>query len=310
MRRNFSAPTSASVILASRNEGAMLRRTLESMEKAAGDLPFEVIVVDDGSTDGSVSPDFSFPFPLRILQTKGLGVAPARNAGARAATGEMLVFCDAHISVPPGWLDSLACSLEDSQCQGITPGIGSLEPDGFLALYQIAASAPRRAVGCGRTFRTLGENTWLPMHDSPRECPVLSGGCFALRRWVWEQVGGYEEAFRGYGYDEEEISLKLWLRGFRLMTAPEVTILHQFRPAAPYPILGRDRLGNQLYGGLCHFSNQRLGRLLALLSRYPDFGEIRREVFGAEDWIQKREAYQRARVHDDDWYFQKFSLDL
>lgn len=299
--------SSASIILASRNEGAMLQRTLDSMMSASCQLPFEIIVVDDGSTDASVSSSFSSGSPVRMICTPGLGVAPARNAGARIAAGEILVFCDAHISVPDGWLDILSRTLDEEHCAAVTPGIGHLEPNDFIALYRIAASAPLHAVGCGRVFRTLISNTWLPMHGAPKECPILSGGCFAVRRDVWERVGGYEDAFRGYGYDEEEISLKLWLFGFRLMTAPDVTVLHRFRPAAPYQILGRHALHNQMYAALCHFNDARTERLLYSLRYCPEFEEARLEVFTAENIKKKREVYRAARVYGDDWYFQKFS---
>ncbi len=304
-------PSCASVILASRNEGAMLRRTLESIQRADCQIPYEVILVDDGSTDGSVPREpFDHQVPLRVIRTAGLGVAPARNAGARLAQGEMLVFCDAHISVPAGWLDALARTLEEEGCDAITPGIAPLEPKAYLPLHKIAASAPLHSVGCGRVFDTLVHNAWLPKHDHPVECPILSGGCFAVRREVWERVGGYEDAFRGYGYDEEEISLKLWLFGYRLMTVPEVVILHQFRPAAPYPIVGGDMIHNRVYTGLCHLGEARMQRLWNHMRAHPDFEASLREAFTPENLRTKREAYRAARVYDDDWYFHRFAPAL
>ncbi len=302
---------SASVILASRNEGALLSQTLSSILGASCKTPCEIIVVDDGSIDGSISSAPLVPgAPVRIIRTPGLGVAPARNAGARLATGDMLVFCDAHISVCDGWLDALARALEEERCDAVTPGIGALEPGKFISLHQLVSSAPLNAVGCGRVFRTLIDNTWLPIHNSPMECPILSGGCFAVRRDVWRHIGGYEDAFRGYGYDEEEISLKLWLFGYRLMTAPKVVIRHKFRPAAPYPITSEDMMFNRMYAALCHMSDERTERLLDTMRRHPEFESAKREVFTADNIKAKREAYRAARKHDDDWYFRKFAPAL
>lgn len=304
-------PVSASVILASRNEGPLLRRTVDSMLNAACRISYEIIVVDDGSRDeSSVLGICSSQSPVHFIRTPGLGVAPARNAGARLATGEMLVFCDAHITVPAGWLDQLARTIRDEVCDAVTPGIGPLDPKDYILARKIAASAPLNAVGCGRVFSSLIANTWLPKHDTPRECPILSGGCFAVKRRVWEQVGGYEDAFRGYGYDEEEISLKLWLFGYRLMTAPETVILHKFRAVAPYPIANEDFFHNRIYAAMCHFSNDRTERLLNHMRYYPKLGLIRHQVFTPENLKNKREAYMAARIYDDDWYFRKFSPHL
>ncbi len=302
---------SASIVMSSRNEGILLSRTLASMMNAACEMPHEIIVVDDGSTDGSVS---AVPFvgaaPVRTVRTPGLGVAPARNAGALLATGDMLVFCDAHISVCDGWLDAMARTLEEERSDAVTPGIGPLDPMDFIPLYKLAFSAPLSAVGCGRVFRTLIENTWLPMHTCPMECPILSGGCFAVRSDAWRHIGGYEDAFRGYGYDEEEISLKLWLFGYRLMTAPSAVILHKFRSAAPYRIVSEDMMFNRMYAALCHMGSERTERLLDTMRNLPGFESIRRTVFTEDNLKMKRETYRAARVYDDDWYFRKFSPHL
>ncbi len=304
-------PDTASIIIASRDEGVMLQRTLDSIRNAACAMPYEIIVVDDGSRTTILDTDLIAPgLPLRVIRLPGLGVAPARNAGARLAKGNILVFCDAHITVPDGWLDAFARTLVQADCHAVTPGIGPMEPETYLPLYKIAASAPVYAVGCGRIFNTLYSNTWLPRHASPRECPILSGGCFAVLRDVWRQSGGYEDAFRGYGYDEEEISIKLWLFGYRLMTAPDITILHKFRQSAPYQIITADMLHNRMYAALCHFNRARTERMLAEMRDLPEFHVIRSEVFTLANLQAKQAAYRAKRVHDDDWYFHKFALNL
>ncbi len=303
--------TSASIIIASRDEGIRLKQTLDSIINASGRIPYEIIVVDDGSTDNSV-PDsiLSSGPPVQVIRTPGMGVAPARNAGARIAQGDMLIFCDAHITVPDYWLDILGSVIENEKCDAVTPGIGPLEPSAFVPLYRLAASAPIYSIGCGRIFRTLISNTWLHEHTRPIDCPILSGGCFAVRHEVWRRIGGYEESFRGYGYDEEEISLKLWLFGYRLMTVPSVIIHHKFRPAAPYQIVNSDMLHNRMFAALCHFNDERTTRMLDHLESYPEFQMISQQVFTPANYENKRKHYFSRRKYDDDWYFRKFDLSL
>src|SRR6266478_2754278 len=95
-----------SVVIISRNEGAWLRRTVENLEAT---LPArsEIVVVDDGSTDGSAAFLRHRKPCLRFLRTPGIGVARARNFGGQRASGEILLFADAHLAMPRSWCEPL-----------------------------------------------------------------------------------------------------------------------------------------------------------------------------------------------------------
>lgn len=89
------------VVVVSRNEGPNLRRTLRCL-RATAPRDAEIVVVDDGSTDGSA--DHVRPGPqLQLIKAKGLGVTKARNLGARRSRGNFVVFSDAHVETPPNW---------------------------------------------------------------------------------------------------------------------------------------------------------------------------------------------------------------
>src|SRR5690242_13209491 len=91
-----------SLIVVSHNEGRWLRRTVNSLART---IPpgGEILVVDDSSTDGSVSRLLP-QSRVKILRPKRrLGAARARNFGAQRAGGNILVFCDAHIEAPQRW---------------------------------------------------------------------------------------------------------------------------------------------------------------------------------------------------------------
>src|ERR1051326_194520 len=110
------APATVSAVIVTLNEGTNLRSTVESYQRT---LPegSEIVVVDDGSDDGSTEFLRACNGSVRLLQTRHLGVARARNLGARSTTGDAIVFSDAHIDLPENWAARLLEALADP-----TPG--------------------------------------------------------------------------------------------------------------------------------------------------------------------------------------------
>ncbi|MDR1754493.1 MAG: glycosyltransferase [Eubacterium sp.] len=303
----------ASIIIASRNEGAMLRQTIEFIKRAPTNIPYEIIAVDDGSSDDSFEwLKTSADTIIRYEQTsgKGQGHGYARNKGARMASGNMLVFCDAHIDVEPYWLEEFVRVMEKYGADAVTPAFRELNHDNPLYSKINSPDPEYGSVGCGMTLWRLTETEWMYGHVSPFEAPILSGACWAVRSEAFWKVGGYEETFRGYGGDDAEISIKLWLNGFTLYATPNICVSHQFRIKAPYQVSWTDVMHNKLYIALCHYNDTRVERLLKEQSIFLMANKIYNEVFTTENIKRVRLPKFERRVHDDDWFFSRFNLNL
>src|SRR5580698_2720921 len=91
-----------SVVVISRNEGMELKHTVENLDAT---LPAgsDIVVVDDGSTDGSAALVAKRRGRVRLYRVENYGVARARNLGAKQSRGDVIVYADAHLRLKPGW---------------------------------------------------------------------------------------------------------------------------------------------------------------------------------------------------------------
>ena len=102
-----------SVIIPVRDRRLMLRGALEALAKQTY-RDFEVVVVDDGSTDGSGDEAFAVPeLRARVIRTEGVGAVGARTSGVEAAAGDVFAFTDSDCLPDPDWLSEAMASIED-----------------------------------------------------------------------------------------------------------------------------------------------------------------------------------------------------
>jgi glycosyltransferase involved in cell wall biosynthesis len=285
-----------SVIIPSLNESVLLQRTVEQF---AATLPAEseIIVVDNGSTDGSA--DFLIGREengITLIQSPTpLGVAGARNRGLAAARGEVVVFADAHIDLPPHWWQPIVATLNRPGVGVVGPGMGVM-------------GKPQLNVACGQ--RIAGPNLrveWLPWtQPEPYPVPTLGGGFMAMRYDTLQQLGAFDEGMPQWGSEDLELCLRYWLLGYEVWMVPAVTILHYFRHASPYKVEVRSVTHNLLRVALLHFNQARLARVLEALKGAEQFAHALTAGMESDAW-QKRAEFAARRVRDDDWYFAQFA---
>jgi GT2 family glycosyltransferase len=284
------------VVIVAHNEGGNLRSTVEHfLDSAAPNV--ELIVVDDSSTDESVQflsePEYR-DVTVRRPPVR-MGVAGARNFGARSAQAECVVFSDAHVAPQRRWLDPLLDALDDCTVGAVAP--------------TISVMGNEAQKGYGFTWRdpSLGM-AWLDDRPSnTTQVPFLCGCFFATRKRVFENCGRFDEGLVTWGFEDAEYSLRLWLSGYSCLVEPAAEVAHLFRPTFPYQVHWETTIHNQVRTALLHLSPKRLNRVIRYARNKPEFDMAYVRLVQSDVW-QRRDFVQQLRTRTDDWFFDQFSI--
>ncbi len=210
----------ASVILVNYNGRSHLERCLPSVLSALTPED-EVLMVDNGSTDGSadwVTERFPSVRLVRTAANRGFGAGC--NLGARHARGKYLVFLNPDTTVVPGWLDALLIPLSDPQVALVTPCILRMDDSGRI-----------NAAGNGvhPTGLAFCRGAGMPPEafPVPENVAAISGAAFSVRREVWDALGGMDETFFLY-VEDTDLSWRAQLAGYRCLYVPEMGVYHDY----------------------------------------------------------------------------------
>jgi glycosyltransferase involved in cell wall biosynthesis len=195
-----------SVVIPVHNGGENLRCCLEALSQSTRPAD-EVIVVDDASTDGSA--DLAQKFGVHVLHLPGppQGAAIPRNRGAAVASGEVLVFLDADVAVHTDALEKIERTM--SEHQGIAALFGSYD-------------AYPRAPGLASRYKNLLHH-YVHQHGGG-EASTFWTGCGAIRREVFESVGGFDESLKAI--EDIELGTRVRRAGYRIWLCPDVQVTH------------------------------------------------------------------------------------
>jgi glycosyltransferase involved in cell wall biosynthesis len=167
-----------SIIISTRNRAAQLARCLHYVELIRAQTPWELVVVDNGSTDGTADVLGEFArrgrFPVRTVGEPVAGLTHARNAGVRAAGGEIMVFTDDDCYVRPDLIDQYRKVFDD-------PALGFA---GGRILLHDPTDYPL-------TIIESEEEQIFPL-GRPVPCGIVQGANMAIRRRALEQAGSFD----------------------------------------------------------------------------------------------------------------------
>jgi len=184
-----------------------------------GDI--EVIVVDNGSVDGSADlVAEKYPQVRLIRNLSNLGFAGGCNVGLRAAEGDLLVLLNQDTQVQPGWLQTLVDAL---QSPGVdVAGCKILYPDGTT--IQHAGGWIQWPLGLSHHYGSGEED--VGQWDDPREVDYVTGASLAFRRDVLEKVGYLDEEFWPGYFEDADFCFRARDAGFGVLYVPEAVVWH------------------------------------------------------------------------------------
>lgn len=206
-----------SVVLSTYNRCTVLPRALEALAAQSGDVPYEIIVVDNNSTDAtrqvveawtSVVPDLSYLFEPQQ------GLPFARNAGLAAARAPIVAFTDDDVKVPSDWVRTIRLVFDANPSVDVIGGrvvpVWPAALPSWLTPLQLGPFA-------------LGERGDVSFRvDAGNAAPCLVGANFAFRREVFERIGSFDTSYTKS--QDREIQLRLWRSGGQGLYVPEMAI--------------------------------------------------------------------------------------
>jgi len=220
----FAVPTSArplvSIVIPVYNKVEYTVACLRSLAERAGATAFEVIVVDDGSSDATPAQLAQVDGIRALRNERNLGFIGSCNAGAAAASGEYVLFLNNDTVVTRGWLEALVACFAEEADAGLV-GAKLVYPDGRL---QEAGGIVFRD-GSGWNYGRF-DNPGDPRYEFRREADYCSGAAIMLRREFFNELGGFDSRYAPAYYEDTDLAFAVRAAGKKVFYEPRSVVVH------------------------------------------------------------------------------------
>lgn len=214
------AEPKVSVVIPVHNKFNVTYHCLAALLLAGNDASFEVVVVDDGSSDETLRIGEIISNVVVCRNETALGFVGACNRGVEEARGEYVVLLNNDTEPTVGWLDELLGTFDRFDNVGMA-GSKLLYPDGRLQ------EAGGIVWGSGNPWNVgRGGNPADPRYSYARQCDYLSGAALMVPRKVWDEVGGLSEEFAPAYFEDTDLAFKVRDAGYSTWFAPHSQVYH------------------------------------------------------------------------------------
>src|SRR3989344_4403803 len=196
----------ASVIIPAYNEEKTIGKTLESLREQKF-RDFEIIVVDDGSKDGTA--EIAKKNGAKVIKQKNAGPAAARNNGAESAKGEIIIFIDADCVADERWLEHMLKPFSDKDVAGVQ-GAYKSDQKSLVARFTQLDIEDRY----NRLDRKADSLDWIGSYSA------------AYRKKIFIELGGFDKDFPTGPGEDPEFSFKVSRKGYKLVFKRNAIVYH------------------------------------------------------------------------------------
>ena len=215
-----STAPEVSVVIPVHNHFAYTYRCLVSIGEHAPTRSFEVILVDDGSSDETLLAP-ALVSGVRIIRNQtNDGFVSSVGTGVAAARGRWLFLLNNDTEVTPGWLDELCATLEQDPSIGVA-GSKLVSSNGLL--QEVGGIVWRQGDGSNWGRNADPDD---PQYCYLRDADYVSGAALMIERAVWDEVGGLTPEFSPGYYEDTDLCFKVRASGRRVVVQPQSRIVH------------------------------------------------------------------------------------
>ncbi|KAI5732458.1 hypothetical protein M8J76_000430 [Diaphorina citri] len=310
-KKYLSSLPTVSVVVPFFNEhwSVLLRTVYSVIIRSPPSLMKQIILVDDCSTKAHTKKpldDFVRKHLSHIVQVIHLpsrqGLIRARLAGAKAATGDVLLFLDAHSEANVNWLPPLLEPIAENYKTCVCPFIDVISYEDFE--YRAQDEGARGAFDWEMLYKRLPLLPEDLKHPAePFKSPIMAGGLFAISaRFFWE-LGGYDPGLDIWGGEQYELSFKIWQCGGSMVDAPCSRVGHIYKKFSPNP-----------NPGIGDFVGKNMRRVAEVwMDEYAEYIYKRKPHYRSldpGDLTAQREIRTRLKCKPFKWFIETVAFDL
>ena len=209
-----------SIVIPVYNQSHFTRRCIETIRQHTDDIRYEVIIVDDGSSDDTLEFLETLQPPFHgVRNDQNLGFIASVNRGVSMAKGKYLLMLNNDTEVHPRWLREMIDLYESDSSIGIV-GAKLLYPDGTIQHFGLNISSDLAPY---HLFR--GKPADDPACSTVQETAGVTGACLLIERELFKKVGGLETKYHMY-FEDIDLCLKVRQLGYRILVTPQAVVTH------------------------------------------------------------------------------------